>query len=93
LQVRKISSGIIYAMKVLKKKEVIKQKVVTHANTEKTVLTEVHHPFIVGLAFAFQTPAKLYLVMEYVGGGELFSRLDEVEEVEQKHNRCMLCCL
>lgn len=90
-QVRKISSGLIYAMKVLRKRDVIKQKVVTHANAEKMVLTEVNHPFIVGLAFAFQTPAKLYLVMEYVGGGELFSRLDEVEEMEEREARFYAC--
>ena len=42
---------------------------------ERDIMTKIRHPFIVGLSYAFQTPAKVYLVMPYVSGGELFNQL------------------
>ena len=42
-----------------------------------TTLIQVRHPFIVHLQYAFQSSTKLYLIMEYVGGGELFARLQQ----------------
>ena len=38
---------------------------------ERNILEEVKHPFIVDLIYAFQTPGKLYLILEYLSGGEL----------------------
>lgn len=70
-------------MKVLRKKDVIKRKVVTHTRAERSVLEEINHPFIVNLRYAFQTDSKLYLVLDYVGGGELFTRLDEELELPE----------
>ena len=54
---------------MLRKKEIIRRKVVSHTNAEREVLEEIKHPFIVNLAFAFQTASKLYLIMDYIGGG------------------------
>jgi tRNA A-37 threonylcarbamoyl transferase component Bud32 len=75
------STGTIYAMKTLKKHELIDRKVSSNVLTEKAVLQAINHPFIVQLCYAFQSPSKLYLIMNYVGGGELFTRLDEVKEL------------
>ncbi len=47
--------------------------------TEIACLKKVHHPYIVGMLEEFDTPDKLYLVLDYVEGGELFDRI--VEEV------------
>jgi len=65
----------LYAMKMLRKEDVVKRNQVEHTRTERSVLESVSHPFIVTLHFAFQTPKKLYLVMEYCPGGELFFHL------------------
>jgi protein kinase A len=64
-----------YAMKVLKKSEVIRLKQVEHTNNEKHILESVAHPFLVNLWGTFQDDANLYMVMDYVPGGELFSVL------------------
>ncbi|RKP10188.1 kinase-like domain-containing protein [Thamnocephalis sphaerospora] len=64
-----------FAMKVLKKVEVVKLKQVEHINSEKAILSCVRHPFIVNLYATFQDSTNLYMLMEYVIGGELFSHL------------------
>ncbi|KAG0209976.1 hypothetical protein BGX31_002014 [Mortierella sp. GBA43] len=72
-QVRKKDTERIYAMKVLDKKQVIEQKQVEHTIAERNVLIQaLQSPFIVGLKFSFQTPTKLYLVQDFMNGGELF---------------------
>jgi serine/threonine protein kinase len=67
--------GGCYALKILKKSEVIYLKQVEHVKTEKKILEEIHHPFIVNLWGAFQDEKNLYLMMEYIIGGEFFSHL------------------
>jgi protein kinase A len=64
-----------YALKVLKKAEIVKLKQVEHTNNERAILASVQHPFIVNLWGSFQDDANLYMVMDYVPGGELFSFL------------------
>jgi len=73
--VRHLSSNGYYALKILKKSEVIYLKQVDHVKTEKKILEEIEHPFIVNLAGAFQDDKNLYLLLEYVIGGEFFSHL------------------
>jgi len=70
--VREKASGILYALKVLKKEYIIRKNQVEHTRTERSVLGYVHHPFIVGLNMAFQTSDKLFFVLDYCAGGELF---------------------
>jgi serine/threonine protein kinase len=62
-------------MKVLKKEQLLKRKQVAHTQTERKVLEEIDNPFIVSLRFAFQTQDKLYMVLDYFTGGELFFHL------------------
>jgi len=64
--------GDLYAMKVLKKEELRKRKQVEHTKSERRILEKIHHPFVVGLHCAFQTKEKLYFVLDYWPGGELF---------------------
>ncbi|KAI9018679.1 kinase-like domain-containing protein [Phycomyces nitens] len=64
-----------YAIKVLKKAEVVRLKQVEHTNSEKHILESVSNPFLVNLWGTFQDDANLYMVMDYVPGGELFSVL------------------
>lgn len=68
-------AGKMYAMKVLRKDNIIKRKQVEHTNTERRVLGYTKHPFIVGLHYAFQTADNLYFVLDYCAGGELFFHL------------------
>lgn len=62
-----------YAIKVLKKKDVINSRQVEHVKSERAILTRVKDSFIVNMWSSFQDDANLYMVMDYVPGGELFS--------------------
>jgi serine/threonine protein kinase len=75
LQVQHSTTGKIYAMKVLRKEVLVARKQVSHTQSERSVLEQVSHPFIVKLHFAFQTAEKLYMILDYVNGGEVFFHL------------------
>ena len=64
-----------YAVKVLKKQQVVKMKQIEHTNDERRMLQKVKHPFLVTLWGTFQDSKNLYMVMDFVEGGELFSLL------------------
>ena len=79
-QVRKKDTKRIYAMKVLSKKVIVQKKEVAHTVGERNILVRTatsDSPFIVGLKFSFQTPSDLYLVTDYMSGGELFWHLQK----------------
>lgn len=69
-----------YAMKIMKKTDIYQNKLVDNIVLEKTILQKNKNSFVVNLKYAFQTSSKVYLVMEYLAGGELFNLL-------RKHNR------
>ncbi|XP_055372944.1 ribosomal protein S6 kinase beta-1 isoform X2 [Condylostylus longicornis] len=79
-QVRKTAgrdANKYFAMKVLKKASIVtNQKDTAHTRAERNILEAVKHPFIVELVYAFQTGGKLYLILEYLSGGELFMHLE-----------------
>uniref|UniRef100_A0A8C8DG61 Serine/threonine-protein kinase Sgk1 n=1 Tax=Oncorhynchus tshawytscha TaxID=74940 RepID=A0A8C8DG61_ONCTS len=65
-----------YAVKVLQKKVILKKKEQKNIMAERNVLLKsLKHPFLVGLHYSFQTPEKLYFVLDYVNGGEIFFHL------------------
>lgn len=68
-------NGKHYAIKALDKYDVVRLKQVEHINNEPTILREIAHPFLVTLWDAFQDDTHLFMVMDYVPGGELFSIL------------------
>jgi ribosomal protein S6 kinase alpha-1/2/3/6 len=79
--VRKVigpDSGTLYAMKVLKK-ATLKVKDRMRSTNERNILADVAvgHSFIVKLHYAFQTPGKLYLILDFLRGGDLFTRLSK----------------
>jgi len=53
----------------------MRQNILRYAMTERKILSTVNHPFIVKLRFAFQSPDKLYLVMDYCPGGDLLAMI------------------
>ncbi|KAL4629355.1 serine/threonine-protein kinase Sgk1-like, partial [Arapaima gigas] len=76
LLARHKESAQYYAVKVLQKKVVLKKKEQKHIMAERSVLLKnLQHPFLVGLHYSFQTTDKLYFVLDYVNGGELFCHL------------------
>ncbi|KAJ3576193.1 hypothetical protein NP233_g586 [Leucocoprinus birnbaumii] len=73
--VQKTDTGKIYAMKVLKKDEMLKREQLAHVRSERDALAESTSPWVVQLFFSFQDNLHLYLVMEYLPGGDLMSML------------------
>ena len=72
-----------YAVKVLKKNQVVKMKQVEHTNDERRMLQEVKHPFLITLWGTFQDSKNIYMVMDFVEGGELFSLLRKTQVNDQ----------
>uniref|UniRef100_A0A673AQR2 non-specific serine/threonine protein kinase n=1 Tax=Sphaeramia orbicularis TaxID=375764 RepID=A0A673AQR2_9TELE len=73
--VKEKSTGVHYAMKILRKEVIIAKDEVAHTVTESRVLQNTRHPFLTTLKYAFQTHDRLCFVMEYTNGGELFFHL------------------
>ena len=84
MQVRKKSDGCIYAMKILKKSEIIEKGQVEHTMAEKEILCQIDHPFIVCLRYSFQTKEKLYIITDYYNGGCLFFHLRSVKKFTEE---------
>ncbi|KAJ5158431.1 uncharacterized protein N7500_008082 [Penicillium coprophilum] len=77
LLVRHVVTGKLYAQKQFRKATLtVHKKLVEQTKTERTILESVNrHPFVVKLFYAFQDHEKLYLILEYAQGGELFTHL------------------
>ncbi|KAL2023249.1 hypothetical protein VTK56DRAFT_3372 [Thermocarpiscus australiensis] len=78
LLVKQRSTGRLYAQKQFKKASlVVHKKLIEQTKTERQILESVNrHPFVVKLYYAFQDQEKLYLILEYGQGGELFTHLN-----------------
>ncbi|KAL2517901.1 AGC kinase family protein [Abeliophyllum distichum] len=72
---REKKSGNIYAMKKLKKSEMLSRGQVEHVRAERNLLAEVASHFIVKLYYSFQDDEHLYLIMEYLPGGDMMTLL------------------
>ena len=75
--VRKKTNGNLYALKSMKKKYIEKKKQEARILIEKDILVEIRHPFLVTMNSSFQNEKKLFLVLEYCPGGELFGLLSK----------------
>ena len=64
-----------YAMKILLKKQVILRHQEAHTRAERDLMVRINCPFIVNIKFAFQDSVKLYIITEFMQGGEMFFHL------------------
>jgi serum/glucocorticoid-regulated kinase 2 len=100
MQVKKHDTQRVYALKTIRKLHIISRSEVNHTLAERTVLAQINNPFIVPLKFSFQSPEKLYLVLAFVNGGELFHHLQREGKFDVNRARfytaellCALECL
>lgn len=91
MQVRYRPTGAIYAMKILKKTELRRRRQVERTITERSILAAVQHPFIVRLHFAFQNNHKLYMVMDFVQGGDFFTLMRKFRRLPEEWV-CLYVC-
>eukprot|EP00347_Sterkiella_histriomuscorum_P000036 403377427 len=83
-----------YAMKVIKKERVKNPKQKIRTKTERYILEKFKHPFLMHLKYAFQTKDKLFMIIDYCPGGELFFHLQRVgifnEKITKFYSACIL---
>jgi serum/glucocorticoid-regulated kinase 2 len=80
-------SDTVYAMKILKKAAIIQRNQVEHTQAERKILESLQHPFLMTLRYAFQSKQKLYFVLDYYTGGELFFHLKKKRRFDEKTSR------
>ena len=76
-----------YAMKVINKVDIVEQNMTEGAMVERNMLLEMSHPFILNMHYAFQTEHNLYLILDYVNGGDLFQHLSKKGYMSEKAAR------
>ncbi|XP_060943951.1 serine/threonine-protein kinase LATS2 [Limanda limanda] len=72
---RKVDTCALYAMKTLRKKDVLNRNQVAHVKAERDILAEADNEWVVRLYYSFQDRDSLYFVMDYIPGGDMMSLL------------------
>jgi serine/threonine protein kinase len=87
----------LYAMKVLDKEVITQKGQVAHTKSERDIMHEIQHPYIVMLHYAFQSERKLYMITDYYPGGNLFAHVQRArrtggfEEIRARFYSAELC--
>lgn len=74
----------LFALKTIKKLFIIEKKQFEQVKREKEILHEANHPFLVGLKAAFQTPDKLFFLMPFIQGGDLYVQLKKRKHFKEE---------
>lgn len=82
--VQKVDTGHVYAMKVLRKAEMVEKEQVAHVRAERDILVEVDHTWVVKMFYSFQDAEALYLVMEFLPGGDLMTLLMKKDTLSEE---------
>ncbi|KAI5384965.1 CBL-interacting serine/threonine-protein kinase 12 [Lathyrus oleraceus] len=93
---KNIKTGEAVAIKIISKDKILKSGLVSHIKREISILRRVRHPNIVQLFEVMATKTKIYFVMEYVRGGELFNKVAKgrlKEEVARKYFQQLICAV
>ncbi|XP_075448394.1 serine/threonine-protein kinase LATS2 isoform X2 [Ascaphus truei] len=75
----KVDTKALYAMKTLRKKDVLNRNQVAHVKAERDILAEADNEWVVKLYYSFQDKDNLYFVMDYIPGGDMMSLLIRME--------------
>jgi len=79
--------GKFYAVKFMKKQEIIKLKQVDHINNEKKLMAAIDHPFVVNMMGFTKDDRFVYIIMECIGGGELFTHLRRARKFSDEQSK------
>ena len=89
--VEKINTKEKYAMKVLNKEKIIDQNIIRYAITERNIMSNINHPFLVKLKYAFQTSYNLFLITEYCPNGDLSQQLNHEKRFKEPRVKFYIC--
>ena len=93
LLVQRKNTSDLFALKILKKKLIQEKNQVEHTWSERSILHRSRHPYIIHLHSAFHTRDKLYLVLEYCPGGELYFHLSIYKRFSEARARFYSACI
>ncbi|RXG55493.1 Serine/threonine-protein kinase tricorner [Armadillidium vulgare] len=82
--VQKKDTGHVYAMKILRKADMLEKEQVAHVRAERDVLVEADHQWVVKMFYSFQDPVNLYLVMEFLPGGDMMTLLMKKDTLSEE---------
>lgn len=71
------SENQLYAIKSMRKDKILETDVLDNIATEKDIMLDVDHPFVIGMDYLFQDKLRLYFVMPFVDGGDLYQCIDK----------------
>jgi len=80
-------SGEYFALKTFKKGDILMKNMMQRVLTEKDILKELKHPFLVRLRYSFQGNKKVYMVMDFCQGGDLASYLQRHKKLDESATR------
>ena len=75
-------TGKLFAMKCIRKDIILENEQMDNIQLEKDILYTIDHPFLVNMEFVFQNDARIYFLMHFVKGGELFRHLVQVKRFQ-----------
>ena len=84
LLVRFKSNNTLYAMKILRKDQIKLKHQEEHTKTERDLMVKINNPFVVNIKFAFQDDSKLYIVSDFMQGGDMFYHLHSQKKFEEE---------
>jgi len=81
------------ALKCMVKQQIVDMKMTNSINNERLIMSHIGHPFLLRLVTTFQDKDQVYMVLDYVCGGELFSRLADLHHLQFAHSRFYAACV
>ncbi|XP_032816022.1 serine/threonine-protein kinase 38-like [Petromyzon marinus] len=85
--VQKKDTGHIYAMKVLRKADMLEKEQVAHIRAERDILVEADNLWVVKMFYSFQDPKNLYLIMEFLPGGDMMTLLMKKDTLTEEETQ------
>ncbi|ESO83280.1 hypothetical protein LOTGIDRAFT_169498 [Lottia gigantea] len=85
--VQKKDTGHVYAMKILRKMDMLEKDQVAHVRAERDILVEADHQWVVKMYYSFQDAQNLYLIMEFLPGGDMMTLLMKKDTLTEEQTQ------
>lgn len=85
--VQKKDTGHVYAMKILRKADMLEKDQIAHVRAERDILVEADHTWVVKMFYSFQDAEYLYLVMEFLPGGDVMTLLMKKDTLTEEQTQ------